>query len=104
MSQSMAREKQDDTPKSLDQAITETETSSPKRHRRDGIILSPQPSDDPADPLNWSMTRKFTTLCIITLAGFIGLAQTVAANSGYFVQARLYDKSAVQVSYGVRKA
>lgn len=41
-------------------------------------VLVPQPSDDPADPLNWSSWRKeaaFVTLCYATtLAGVIGPA------------------------------
>lgn len=67
----------------------------------ESIKLIPQPTDDPTDPLNWSTAKKLSTLFIVTLAGFIGLAQTVAANSGYFVQAGLYGKTAVQLSYGV---
>ncbi|KAL8947192.1 MAG: hypothetical protein Q9222_006500 [Ikaeria aurantiellina] len=70
-------------------------------HRNDhGITLIPPPTEDPRDPLNWSLGKKLTTLFIVTLAGFVGLAQTVATNSGYFIQAKLYHKSAVQLSYG----
>ena len=80
---------------------TGTLSTSSSRHQ-DGLInLIPQPSTSPADPLNWSTIKKLSTLFIVTLAGFIGLAQTVAANSGYFIQAKLYGKTAVQLSYGV---
>ena len=66
-----------------------------------GITLIPTPTSSPSDPLNWSLSKKFLTLFIVTLAGFIGLAQTVATNSGYFIQAKLYHKTAVQLSYSV---
>ena len=69
---------------------------------RDGIALSPQPSDDPADPLNWSLTKKVLTLFIVALTAGMGAAQALALNSGYFIQAELYEKTAVQLSYGVR--
>ena len=72
------------------------------KHTKDGIALYPQPSDDPADPLNWSLTSKIFTLFIVALAGGIGAAQVLALNSGYFIQAELYGKTAVQLSYGVR--
>lgn len=87
--------------KGLDCGNTSSSDDVPKVIRN-GITLYPQPSDDPADPLNWSMTKKLLTLCIVTLAGFIGLTQTLAANSGFFVQAELYGKTAVELSYGVR--
>ena len=76
-------------------------SQSSKHDMNKGIKLIPQPTNDPADPLNWSSAKKLLTLFIVTLAGFIGLAQTVAANSGYFVQAELYGKTPVQLSYGV---
>lgn len=80
--------------------IAEISRQSSKHDQNEGIKLIPQPTNDPADPLNWSTPKKLLTLFIVTLAGFIGLTQTVAANSGYFVQAELYGKTAVQLSYG----
>ena len=45
-------------------------SSSPKQLRsKNGVTLFPQPSDDPADPLNWSTPRKLMTLLIITFSG-----------------------------------
>ncbi|OBT53924.1 hypothetical protein VE04_05142 [Pseudogymnoascus sp. 24MN13] len=38
------------------------------------IILNPQPSDDPNDPLNWSQTKKYTTITTILLAGILSAA------------------------------
>lgn len=36
-----------------------------KRDKSGTIILSPQPSEDPNDPLNWSLAKKWTILTII---------------------------------------
>jgi hypothetical protein len=33
-------------------------------------VLIPQPSDDPADPLNWSAGKKATVLYIVSLIAF----------------------------------
>jgi hypothetical protein len=36
------------------------------------LILVPQPSSDPADPLNWATWRKTTILVLMSLYAFIG--------------------------------
>ena len=42
------------------------------KHRGD-LILVPQPSDSPNDPLNWSKTRKITLSCLIVYSvGCVG--------------------------------
>ncbi|KAJ5113855.1 hypothetical protein N7456_002389 [Penicillium angulare] len=38
---------------------------------RDGIILMPQPSDDPTDPLNWSWFRKHAAMFTISYLALI---------------------------------
>lgn len=39
---------------------------------RDGhTVLIPQPSDSPADPLNWSPVKKHVILFIISFAAFL---------------------------------
>ena len=40
------------------------------QNRDANIVLVPQPSNDPNDPLNWSYSKKITVLCI-TLSGSI---------------------------------
>lgn len=35
------------------------------------IVLSPQPSDDPNDPLNWSSFERHVILLIILLGGVV---------------------------------
>ena len=74
--------------------------TSPKRSSR-GIVLIPQPTDDPLDPLNWSSRRKLLNLFVVTAAAFSGYAQTVANQSGYFRQADAYGTTAVRLSYSV---
>ncbi len=66
-----------------------------------GIILVPQPSSDLADPLNWPMWRKIIILAIVSLSGFIGIAQATANQGGFLFQAALYHKTPVEISYGV---
>lgn len=36
------------------------------------LVLSPQPSEDPMDPLNWPSWRKFTVLLLMSLYAAIG--------------------------------
>jgi hypothetical protein len=73
----------------------------PKRTLR-GVVLVPQPSDDPEDPLNWPLWRKLMTLAIVALASLICSAQALANQSGFFPQALIYHKTPVQISYSVR--
>lgn len=35
------------------------------------IVLIPQPSDDPNDPLNWNRSKKFWILAVITYTAFL---------------------------------
>lgn len=41
-------------------------TGRPLKRTRDGIILLPQPSDSPNDPLNWNLPRKLWHLLMVT--------------------------------------
>ena len=66
-----------------------------------GIILIPQPTSDPADPLNWPMWRKVMTIAIVTLSAFIAIAEATANQTGFVFQAKLYHKTPVEISYGV---
>lgn len=66
-----------------------------------GVVLVPQPSDDPLDPLNWPLSKKILTLGIISLASYISIGQQLANQAGLFVQAALYHKKPVEISYSV---
>lgn len=41
------------------------------------IVLSPQPSEDPNDPLNWSMFKKEAILGILLLGGMLNTGTNV---------------------------
>ncbi|PIL31061.1 MFS general substrate transporter [Ganoderma sinense ZZ0214-1] len=62
------------------------------------IVLIPQPSDDPRDPLNWPRWRKET--CFWTLVFMTGLADTLLflANPGYFLMAKQFSASVDEVA------
>jgi hypothetical protein len=88
-----------------------------------GIILIPQPSSDPRDPLvsapghasaeyrdsvltdgglqNWSMTRKATITATLFLAMFVGFSAPFCGQLNIQQQARLYHKTTVQITYFV---
>ena len=71
------------------------------RRTASGVVLVPQPTDSPADPLNWPMWKKVLNLSIVSLAAFIGITQALANQSGFFAQAKVYHKTPVQISYSV---
>ncbi|KAL9111907.1 MAG: hypothetical protein Q9227_003757 [Pyrenula ochraceoflavens] len=68
---------------------------------KDGIVLVPQPSDDPRDPLNWPMWKKILTISIVSLAAFIGLGQSIGGQSGFVVQGEVYGKTPIEMSYSI---
>ncbi|KAE8308351.1 putative MFS transporter [Aspergillus transmontanensis] len=68
------------------------------RHLNGGnsdIVLVPQPSDDPDDPLNWSPRRKLlSTICVSSYTLFAGIASAVV----YSVLVPLSEETGVSVS------
>ncbi|RAH57185.1 polyamine transporter [Aspergillus piperis CBS 112811] len=67
----------------------------------DGLVLDPQPSDDPNDPLNWKPSRKARVLSIWAIACFSSQATAMTNMQGSYLQAPLYHKTATQVSLAV---
>ena len=86
------------------------------------IILVPQPTSDPLDPLvqplqpsslavemywsqilgqNWPQRKKYTTLAILCLAAFAGTASSLVNQLAFEVQGRLYHKTLAEMSYSV---
>ncbi|KAL2351669.1 MFS transporter-like protein [Cryomyces antarcticus] len=53
------------------------------KHDKSGIILVPQPSDDPNDPLNWPLWRRDLILFVLSLLSVIAstLSPLLAANT-----------------------
>lgn len=79
----------------------DSEVHTTVKHATTDLLLVPQPSEDPADPLNWNMSKKIFILGIVSMSAFIGVAQALANQSGFFVQAEVYHKSPVQLTYSV---
>jgi len=71
------------------------------KHSAKGILLVPQPSDDPRDPLNWSAFKKGVTLAVVCLAAWSVLLQALANASGFFFQAELYNTTPTEITYAV---
>ncbi|KAK3689859.1 major facilitator superfamily domain-containing protein [Podospora appendiculata] len=64
-----------------------------------GIILIPQPSSDPRDPLNWPFSKKVTIVSTLFLALFTGFSAPFCGQLNIQQQAALYGKTAVQITY-----
>ena len=68
----------------LEEKQRQESVHSTSRHLKHGtgrdadIVLAPQPSDDPNDPLNWSYTRKVAIVAIL-MFGFVPLSRVCTA-------------------------
>jgi hypothetical protein len=60
-------------------AHVEAQTSNLKHGtgKESHIILAPQPSEDPNDPLNWSKTKKDVVLAVLCFGAIINAATQV---------------------------
>lgn len=58
----------------LDTNLTRTESRG--THREDHVHLVPEPSADPADPLNWAMWRKLSILFLMGIYAILGNTQS----------------------------
>lgn len=65
----------------------------------DGIILHPQPHDDPNDPLNWPIIRKDLCFFIIGFQTFIGGGQTPILAAAFPELQREFQKPLNTISY-----
>ena len=66
-----------------------------------GVVLVPQPTDDPRDPLNWPQRKKYLILSILCLAGFASNVSALANQLALGTQAKVYHKTLVETSYAV---
>ncbi|KAF5868208.1 putative polyamine transporter protein [Botrytis fragariae] len=69
------------------------------KKNQDGVVLIPQPSDDPRDPLNWTMQKKLKILAVISFATFAGFSACLAGQLQVEPQAELYNKTTTQIAY-----
>lgn len=72
-----------------------------KEHNGDVSIqeLSPRPSDDPNDPLNWPMSLKIGCLAQVAMLAALGGLNTAIINPAYSSMAKEFDISVVRASY-----
>ncbi|KAH8658018.1 major facilitator superfamily domain-containing protein [Xylariales sp. PMI_506] len=66
---------------------------------KDQVILIPQPSDDPHDPLNWSFRRKCVIGSVLCLTLFMSYTSAFNGQIQITQQAALYGKTTLQITY-----
>ncbi|GMF01493.1 hypothetical protein B5S29_g1185 [[Candida] boidinii] len=76
-----------------------TQGQSTLKTTKDGIILLPQPGDDPNDPLNWPLWRRDLALISIGWHCFVGGGQTPILTAGLSQMAKEFDESPTTVAY-----
>ncbi|RDW29254.1 major facilitator superfamily domain-containing protein [Yarrowia lipolytica] len=64
-----------------------------------GIVLFPQPRNDPNDPLNWPIWRRDIALLVIGFHSFISGGQTPILASGFNIMAKEFDVTLNTLSY-----
>lgn len=89
--------KRDDSPEIVEDLASIRTTST-------GIKLEPQPSSSPADPLNWPLNKKLLTLAVISWAALAGGAVGLCNQFSTNVQAQLYHKTPLELSYSLSAA
>ena len=84
--------------------------SEPNLKTRNGIILMPQPSDDPNDPLNWSWFRKHAAMitiaylaliCYMAITTLVPATLSLAEDFGVPKSVAVYLGSTPVALYGV---
>ncbi|TVY85567.1 putative MFS-type transporter [Lachnellula suecica] len=68
------------------------------------LVLLPQPSDDPKDPLNWSPRRKYLTLFVLCFSCFAATSGPTSFQLSYVLQAPTYHETTIALSYSVTAA
>lgn len=70
------------------------------------LVLSPQPTNDPNDPLNWSSRRKFVQIVLLCMYGIFTYGfLTVSPVIWYNINADLgFDYTTLNNSYGTSAA
>ncbi|KIK56938.1 hypothetical protein GYMLUDRAFT_173749, partial [Collybiopsis luxurians FD-317 M1] len=66
---------------------------------RNGLPLSPQPSDDPEDPLNWPLSYRIFVLLQASLLSSLGNINTAIINPAYGELSKEFGISTVTASY-----
>ncbi|KAH8432688.1 uncharacterized protein LDX57_010315 [Aspergillus melleus] len=74
-------------------AASSSDGSEHSKKNDNGIVLVPQPSDDPEDPLNWSTKRKLIIFASICLAGFAAQMSPNSNQLTFVYQVPAYHKT-----------
>jgi len=76
----------------------ETESTNLKRTKT-GVILNPQPHDNPNDPLNWPVWRRDIALLVLGWHCFVGGGQAPVLAAGLSELAHEFGKSSHTIAY-----
>ncbi|KAF2773020.1 MFS general substrate transporter [Teratosphaeria nubilosa] len=66
---------------------------------QDGIILVPQPSDDPDQPLNWSFLKKHLALAVLILETFFAKSTATFIGPAALTLAKDFHVTPIQATY-----
>lgn len=83
----------------MDDEVSGDDSTTILKKTEDGIILFPQPHDDPNDPLNWPIIRKDLCFLIIGFQTFIGGGQTAILAAGFSGLKEEFHKPLSVISY-----
>ncbi|KAJ5745720.1 hypothetical protein N7520_010902 [Penicillium odoratum] len=79
---------------------TSTVGSLPNEPNCEGhVVLIPKPSNDPRDPLNWSLRRKYLIAAVLCLSAFAGAVASMSGQLNLTQQEELYNTTKIQESY-----
>ncbi|KGO43632.1 Major facilitator superfamily domain, general substrate transporter [Penicillium expansum] len=70
-----------------------------EKHHTAHLVLVPQPSTHPRDPLNWPINRKYVILAVLCLASFSGAIAPLSGQLNLADQEKLYKKTKLEESY-----
>ena len=83
----------------VNEKSTGAETSQDVKLDKHGFPLSPQPSDNKDDPLNWSPTLKLLVVLQVSWLAFLGPMSAAVANPAFVPLSKAFDISIVEASY-----
>ncbi|KAH8676273.1 major facilitator superfamily domain-containing protein [Xylariales sp. PMI_506] len=69
------------------------------KQSKSGVVLRPQPTNDPNEPLNWSQWEKYTTYLVICWFTFLAFMNSAAFTVAVTAIIKEFGKSATQASY-----
>lgn len=71
----------------------------PLKKSKDGVVLIPQPTDDPEDPLNWSRLKKAAILLVIGLSAATSDYSAATGASALLPQAEYWRISPNEINH-----